>query len=332
MIEKVLTISVAAYNVGKYIRETLTSLVIKKNLDKLEVLIVDDGSTDSTAEIAQEFVEKYPYSFFYFKKTNGGHGSTINFAITRATGKYFKVLDGDDSIATEQLDCFIEYLGGIDCDLVLSDQIFLDVKKNAQLYKSVSGIEPLKVLKTSNLFVGSDCLLPNITIKTEKYRQGNYVISEGCFYDDLEWNYNCIRSTSDLVYWNKGLYLYTIGRVGQSVSLCSRQKNYKMLRNITISLSNRYKNDFKLNWFQKECLKSMIAGALYGTFIIYLSFHDTRAYEKELESFVKVIDVDIKKYCKSKYLLFNVYCLSKRWYRVLSLYYRYKKGIMYEGI
>lgn len=66
MTNKVLSISIAAYNVENCIKETLMSLVVKNNLEKLEILIIDDGSTDGTAKAAQEFVKKYPCSFFYF--------------------------------------------------------------------------------------------------------------------------------------------------------------------------------------------------------------------------------------------------------------------------
>lgn len=61
-----------------------------------------------------------------------------------------------------------------------------------------------------------------------------------------------------------------------------------------------------MNMFQKESIKNMIADALYGTYVIYLSFTDTCNYEAELESFVNIIDVNIKKYCKNKYTLFSV--------------------------
>ncbi len=94
--EKLLTIVVPAYNVEKYIKNCLDSFIDLSVLRSLEILIVDDGSTDSTASLAHTYEQKYPYSFKVLSKENGGHGSTINYAIPRATGKYFKVVDGDD--------------------------------------------------------------------------------------------------------------------------------------------------------------------------------------------------------------------------------------------
>ena len=86
---KTLTISIASYNVEKFLRETLDSLCSPEILDDIEVIIVNDGSKDSTPLIAQEYVTKYPQSFILIDKENGGYGSTINASLDIAKGKYF---------------------------------------------------------------------------------------------------------------------------------------------------------------------------------------------------------------------------------------------------
>ena len=83
--------------------------------DELEVLIVDDGSKDDTAEIAKRYEERYPNTFKLVKKENGGWGSTLNKGIEIGTGKYFKQLDGDDYFSHENLDDFILYLKKYKC-------------------------------------------------------------------------------------------------------------------------------------------------------------------------------------------------------------------------
>ena len=93
---KILTISIAAYNVEKFLDKTLSSLCNESLSEDLEVLIIDDGSTDKTGNIAKQYEKKYPNIFRYVYKENGGHGSTINKGIELAQGKYFRVLDGDD--------------------------------------------------------------------------------------------------------------------------------------------------------------------------------------------------------------------------------------------
>lgn len=79
--EKLLTIVVPAYNVEKYIKNCLDSLIEISVLRSLEILVVNDGSTDRTLQIAKTYENKYPYSIKILSKENGGHGSAINYAI-----------------------------------------------------------------------------------------------------------------------------------------------------------------------------------------------------------------------------------------------------------
>ena len=116
--EKLLTIVVPAYNVEKYIKNCLDSFIDLSVLRSLEILIVDDGSTDSTASLAHTYEQKYPYSFKVLSKENGGHGSTINYAIPRATGKYFKVVDGDDWLDKSLLPQFVQLLKHTHSDVI----------------------------------------------------------------------------------------------------------------------------------------------------------------------------------------------------------------------
>ena len=131
--DKILTISIAAYNVEKFLFETLSSLKCK-NLDKLEVIIVNDGSKDGTVDVANSFIESYPNTFKIINKENGGYGSTINKGIEFATGKYFKQLDGDDKFDTENLDKFIEELEKIDVDIAYTPFSFWTGDKITPVY------------------------------------------------------------------------------------------------------------------------------------------------------------------------------------------------------
>ena len=93
---KLLTVSIAAYNAEKTIEKCLNSFLGCKHLIDLEILVINDGSSDSTADIVSAYEKQYPYSIRLINKENGGHGSTINKGIEIATGKYFELMDGDD--------------------------------------------------------------------------------------------------------------------------------------------------------------------------------------------------------------------------------------------
>lgn len=85
----ILSVAVPSYNVEQYLNKTLPSYCDERFNDILEVIIVNDGSTDTTAEIAQSYVDRYPRIFKLVNKENGGHGSAVNAGIDNATGKYF---------------------------------------------------------------------------------------------------------------------------------------------------------------------------------------------------------------------------------------------------
>ena len=121
MSEKILSISVAAYNVEKYLVKLFEFLNISPEVNqKIEVIIVNDGSTDKTLEIANRFKSQYPQSVVIIDKKNGGYGSTINSSIAIAKGKYFKILDGDDWFNKNTLEDFLGFLENEEVDLVIS--------------------------------------------------------------------------------------------------------------------------------------------------------------------------------------------------------------------
>ena len=76
--EKILTFSIAAYNVEKYLDKLLKTIICVPNNEMVEVLVVNDGSKDNTAQIAKEYEKNYAGVVRLIDKENGGHGSTIN--------------------------------------------------------------------------------------------------------------------------------------------------------------------------------------------------------------------------------------------------------------
>ncbi len=94
MNKKYITFTVPCYNSAKYIKKCIDSLLVGGN--DVEIIIVNDGSTDNTGLIADEYAHIYPDIICVIHKENGGHGSGVNAGITHATGIYFKVVDSDD--------------------------------------------------------------------------------------------------------------------------------------------------------------------------------------------------------------------------------------------
>ena len=123
MSEKVLSIVIPSYNVEKYLYEIVPHYINSDSFGDIELIIVNDGSKDKTLEIAKEYANAYPESIKYVDKQNGGHGSTINVGKNVATGKYFKIIDGDDWVDEKEFDKFIKILKTCEDDVVLSPYV-----------------------------------------------------------------------------------------------------------------------------------------------------------------------------------------------------------------
>lgn len=225
--EKILTISIAAYNVADYIRGTLDSLICQDCMDDLEILVVDDGGTDETLRIVKEYEEKYPHSIFGIHKENGGYGSVINTSIRRATGKYFKQLDGDDWFETENLCDFVNLLRAIDADYVVTPMRMVNEADGSEVVRDY--FENLSQGQYAFDEMDFQQISPMhcSTFRTKLLQQHNITITEHCFYTDVELVNRPVPYLETLYIWHKPIYVYRVGREGQSVSKTGIRKHYR---------------------------------------------------------------------------------------------------------
>ena len=124
---KLLTIAIPSYNSQDYLNHAVESLL--PGGDEVEILIVNDGSRDGTAKIADEYERKYPGIVRAIHKENGGHGDAVMTGIRNAAGKYYKVLDSDDWFDTEAFLRVLNRLKDLDAaggsvDLLLSNYVY----------------------------------------------------------------------------------------------------------------------------------------------------------------------------------------------------------------
>ena len=148
--EKVLTVVIPSFNVEKYLRQTLESLRNEEILEDVEVLIVDDGSTDGTAKIGKEYEKRYPQTYRVISKTNGGHGSTINCGIEQSRGTFFKVVDGDDWVNTEALIEVVRRLKTCGADYVVTDYCEVNDKTKEQVRKQFPALDVCREIRFEN--------------------------------------------------------------------------------------------------------------------------------------------------------------------------------------
>ena len=224
--EKTLTISVACYNVGQFLRKTLDSLIAPEIMDELEVLVVNDGSSDGTAEIAREYEEKYPQTFRLVDKANGGYGSTLNYSMPAARGRYFKQLDGDDWYNTEGLVRLVRFLRTATADIVLNGRTEVDQEGVAM--HTVNVWDSLYAEKYDGQTVRLSTLEPFVygiwvvTYRTALLQEHPFTLPEKQLYTDRMFITYPIPWIRTVAFQNFDVYCYRTGHEGQSVSTENR--------------------------------------------------------------------------------------------------------------
>ena len=322
--EKILKISIAAYNVEKYLEEALESLIIKK-IEKLDIIIENDGSSDKTAIIAEKYEKKYPKSFRVINKDNGGYGSTINKSIKLAKGKYFKQLDGDDWYNTENLERFIEELEKIEVDIVYSPLKFV--------YSNFSEDKFILPLNINGIYLLEDILkitpeifpMHSLAFRTSLLQRKNIRCLEKCFYTDIEYAVYPFIYSEKIYIYNKIIYNYRLGRDGQSVSLAGMKKNYRDGIRVLENLLKNYKyienkNEKNLkNYYEKVIINSI-------NFVL----NSLMLLEKSKINF-NLINFEIKE-IKNQNLKLYIEALKKRGKLSAFVYKNFSKNYIYYNI
>lgn len=220
--EKILTILVPCYNSAAYMRHCIESLL--PGGDAMDIIIVNDGSSDQTGEIADEYAAQYPSMIRVIHQENGGHGEGINQGIKHAVGRYFKVIDSDDWTDTESLRKVLDFLTLNDVDLLVTNYVYEhdDPSTNSTIrFKNVFRPEgKVMTWEDTHSFAITQYLTLHSTIyRTEVIRETGIVLPRKVFYEDNLFVYTPLPYVKKLAYLNVDFYHYYIGRPDQSVNL-----------------------------------------------------------------------------------------------------------------
>lgn len=225
----VLTIVVPVYNTEQYLEKCLDSLLIPQ-LDKLEVIVVIDGSPDNSLGLANKYARRYPDTFKVVNKENGGHGSCCNVGLKLATGKYIRFLDSDDWLETDSLNAMVGRLNQTEVDVILTHSQIENVYNNTSeaygyafdegMCDNVIRIEDINFHeKDTPLFSLADC-----TFNTSTLKKTEIFFSEGTSFDDNIIYTHPYIGVSTVLFVNLLLYHYYVGRPGQSIQSLSPEK------------------------------------------------------------------------------------------------------------
>lgn len=222
---KLLSIVVPCYNSQDYMKKCIDSLLVGG--DEVEIIVVDDGSTDSTAEIADGYAEKYSNIVKVIHKENGGHGSAVNAGLDFASGLYFKVVDSDDwvkeSSYKEILDTLKKLVGGPETlDMLISNFVYEKVgvkRKRVVSYKNALPQNKMFTWDQVRHFHKSQYILMHSVIyRTNLLRECGLRLPEHTFYVDNLFVFEPLPYVKNMYYIDTNFYRYFIGRDDQSVN------------------------------------------------------------------------------------------------------------------
>lgn len=224
--EKLLTVSVAAYNGAATLQKALSScLVADESLQALlDVIIIDDGSTDGTAALAQAFVQAHPGSFRLVSKVNGGYGSTLNTAVELASGRYFRTLDCDDWFDTNALQTLLRRLQNCTADAVYTNYRTVQENGSGKAFDVCCKFDTNRVYTVGEVQQATPDLcmeMHALTLCTKTLRAAWRPMPEHCSYTDMGYTFVGMAAAQTICFVPVVLYQYRLGRDGQSVSMAS---------------------------------------------------------------------------------------------------------------
>ena len=238
---KVLTVAVPSYNVDRYLADSLASYCAWDIDDRLEVLIVNDGSTDATPVIANEFVKRFPQIFRLVSKENGGHGSAINTGIDEARGTYFRIIDGDDRICTMNIVPLLNALEWAEDDLVI------DVKRDIVMGTDESRLLelPTDIPRGVSLPFESVCtrfdieeffMIHTVSARTDFLRERQVKLLEHTFYVDYEFIVKIGSAAQTVQFRDFEVCNYYMGNAEQSVAPANYVRRWEDHTRVTYEL------------------------------------------------------------------------------------------------
>lgn len=263
------SIIIPVYNVEKYLRQCLNS-VIGQSFQDIEILIVNDGSTDGSLQILREY-EQLDKRLIIIEKENSGLSAARNSALEIARGKYIAFIDSDDWVETQMIELLYKKALASGADVVLYD--CYDYHENIGSREECWASPYVKNKEYITLSDRKDLLVPCLAwlklYKRSFLDKYNLRFLEGVILEDTLWNLKVVSLAAKVVSLKQKLYYY-------------RQRNDLIIGNMVMSKSNNYRifDIFKLaqngiEFLDEEFYESEWSD-ISKAYIVWLLFHHSK--------------------------------------------------------
>lgn len=311
---KIITFTVPCYNSQDYMDHCINTLL--KGGEEVEIIIVDDGSSDDTAKIADKYAAEYPSIVRAIHQENGGHGEAVNTGIKNASGLFFKVVDSDDWLDIDGMLKVISTLKELNSrdtqlDLMICNYVYEHSQDNTSHTVDYKNVFPQNRIfdwsEVGKFRMSQYILMHSVIYRTELLRECGLVLPKHTFYVDNLFVYQPLPSVKTMYYMDIDLYRYFIGREDQSVNekvmikrIDQQIRVNKLMIDFYCDLDKKFQN--RLNAYMKNYLSMMLM--ISSTFLMISGTKENLEKKKELWQYLK--NKDEKVYAHMRYNLMGM--------------------------
>ncbi|MGI9650305.1 glycosyltransferase family 2 protein [Chryseobacterium sp. RLHN22] len=286
------SVIVPVYNVENYLPKCLDSL-LSQTLQNIEIVVVDDGSTDRSAEIIRQYSEKYPAKIKALTKENGGLSDARNFGIERACGDFFGFVDSDDYVSETMFEEMLSLAERHDAEMVICN--IQKVDEHGSITQKLTQIPnmPEKIDLESNFSVFSDLsyFACNKLFRKELFTTKRF--KKGVHFEDIQLIPQLLLECKTLAQTQKFHYQY-LERT-DSITKTHNERGLDILKAVE-DVEEAFESSSYFSK-KKELLGFQVLQGVYS-YLAYLAFvkNETLFYKMahELDRFVKKRGVKIK--------------------------------------
>ena len=340
---KILSLIVPAYNSEKFLDKGIPSMLAPEILDKLEIIIVNDGSTDGTAAAAEKYCAQYPDTVRLINQENKGHGGALNTGCTAATSKYLKVIDADDWVITENLPAFLKALECCESDVVLTHYHTVNISNGEIKAWKCAGSRFGRVLTFEEVLESWRefkwaFTLHGMTYKTSFYQKVGNVLPEHVFYEDYDYTTFPGCQAESITPLNIFIYEYRIGDVNQSVSAANQLKRTGHTETVLEDMLSKYQKieDGSGKCYAAEKIQELFLSYLTTVLLINPNRAEGRKMARVQRDKIQEIAPEVIAKGQKKYQMFlmmnHLHISKKNWDSLMNskVYNRLRKNFSVE--
>ncbi|GGP04108.1 glycosyl transferase [Cloacibacterium rupense] len=311
-----ISVIVPVYNVENYLEKCLNSLV-NQTLEEIEILVINDGSTDNSQKIIDDFQEKFSQKIKAFSKENGGLSDARNFGIDRASGDFLAFVDSDDYVSETMLQEMYDLAIKNNAEMVICNLQKVDEKGNVtQTLRQIPNMpEKIDLEKNFSVFSDISYFACNKIFKRELFDGKRF--QKGMHFEDIELIPQILLQCKTIAKTDAFHYQYF--ERSHSISKSHTERGLDILKAVE-NVEKSFENSIYSSR-RKELKGFQILEGVY-TFLAYMAFvKDERVFNK--------MNLQLKKFIKERDISLKEIFIYKRFGRNYLLSLPYKKMIYY---